>query len=391
MKYSLLNLLFVATVTLSSCATVASEEYDSPTQKVEIGAVELGDGSGSNKITYMAQVATKWSAEITEGSDFLSFSINSTLTEADGYVLSSGSNVLYFYYKSNSSGIDRTANIRFTIEGSEPLDLAVRQLSTSSVNYPYSNGSTPRWVEIPTKVESDDYLYVVHRTTLDDSSEVRNFSMCFDTNNYAALWVAYPYHSIYDGDSGRVEAWGYDPLIPTAYQANLSSSYGSYGGNSYDRGHQIASNDRQATEEMNKQTFYYSNMTPQLGTLNQQKWATLETTVRKQICSDTLYVVTGADFRSLVGYSTDSSSKRCPIPGAYYKVLLRTRMGNTGKTISECDDSELQAIGYWAEHRFYSTAITPVSVKYIEQQTGFNFFPGVSDDVKSTYNESDWL
>ncbi|MFI3327576.1 MAG: DNA/RNA non-specific endonuclease [Rikenellaceae bacterium] len=393
LKCRLFSTMMLFAAVVSTSCTYAPDEVASDLVSIALESIELTNGSGSSKVVYTAAVGTEWSAEITEGGDFLSFSINSTVAEIGGDVLSAGNNALYFYFSSNNTGEDRTANIRFEIAGSVPVDLSVRQLSASSVNYPYSNGDVPRWYEIPTKIESDSYLYVTHRAALDDeySTKVRNFSLCFDVDNYAALWVAYPYHDIYDGDSGRIESWAYDPLIPTAYQANLSGSYGNSGGNSYDRGHQIASNDRQGSAEMNEQTFYFSNMTPQLGSLNQQKWATLETTVRKQVCSDTLYVVTGAYYKSILGYSTDSSGKYCPIPSAYYKVLVRTRYGNTGKTISECSDSDLQAIGYWAENKFYSTNIEPVSVASIEELTGFNFFPDVSATVKATYNEIDWL
>ena len=46
---------------------------------------------------------------------------------------------------------------------------------------------------------------------------------------------------------------------------------------------------------MQAQTFYFSNMTPQNYSLNQNPWAALEKMARDNwMCSDTLYVVTGA-------------------------------------------------------------------------------------------------
>ncbi len=378
---------------LNSCLPVEIEDEqtdDTIVQSVTISSTELNVAGGSVRITYSAEVGTPWSAEITEGGDFVSFSISGEKLTTSGSVASAGTNTLYVYYDTNDYSVDRLAAIQFELEGEDPYIFYLKQLSMENNDNPYTSSGSPRWSELPTYVESDNYLYVVHYTPSAAGVEVRNFSLCFDIENRAAAWVAFPYHSVYTGSSGRNEKWTYDPKIPWDYQADLSSSYGSYGGNSYDRGHQIASNDRQATVEMNQQTFYFSNMTPQLGTLNQQKWATVETMVRNQICSDTLFVVTGADYSPIIGYSYDASGNACAIPSGYFKVLLRTRTGYSGKAVSECSASELQAIGFWFDHEKYSAVPDPVSVSYIEQKTGFNFFPTVPEEVKSTVNTSDW-
>ncbi len=386
-----MGLLFALTLLITSCSENGEEVTGSADQSVVISASEFDAVKGSGKITYMADVGTAWSAEVTEGDDFVSFSITSTKSTIEGEVVSSGANTLYFYYSSNSYVVDRTAKISFAFEGAEAVEFSIKQLSSISEDSPYVSGTlAPRWAEIPEWDDDENYLYVTHSTSTTSGEAVRNFSLCFDVQNRAAAWVAYPYHSIYDGSVGRNEDWDYDPKIPTSYQANLSSSYGSYGGNSYDRGHQMASNDRQATVSMNKQTFYYSNMTPQLSSLNQGMWKSLEAAVLKQVCVDTLFVVTGADFSPVIGYTTDNSGKSCAIPSAYYKVLLRTRIGFTGKAVSECSASELQAIGFWVEHEAQSDIPSPVSVQEIEQKSGFTFFPGIPDEVKASYTLSDW-
>ncbi len=243
------------------------------------------------------------------------------------------------------------------------------------------------WTETPTVDNDDDNnIYVTHYTTLSSGEKVRNYSLCFDKENRAATWVAYPYHKIYDGHQNRTNKWDYDPKIPAEYQPNLDNSYD---GN-YDRGHQLPSADRLATYEMNAQTFYYSNMTPQLGTLNQQKWATIEGEVRDQVCSDTLYVVTGADFTKTIGVTYDKDGVACPLARGYYKVMLRTISGNSGKAISECKASELKAIGFYFEHKYYSTVPEPVSVSYIEEKTGLEFFPNIPKEVKENFKASQW-
>ena len=214
----------------------------------------------------------------------------------------------------------------------------------------------------------------------------------FDKTKKAALWVAYPIHNAYLKGSGeRTDRWAFDPIIPQSYQADCTLR--SYGG-SYDRGHQLPSADRLGTDEMNAQTFYMSNMTPQLNRLNQDMWAKLETKVRANNCSDTLYVVTGAYFGAGATTTTDGARNTVPVPTNYFKVLLRTKSGKTGKNIKDCSDSELISIGFWVDHKSYGNIEPPksicTSVADIEKMTGFTFFPQVSNSVKQQNNPTQW-
>jgi endonuclease G len=156
---------------------------------------------------------------------------------------------------------------------------------------------------------------------------------------------------------------------------------------------------------MMDQTFYATNMTPQQYNFNQKKWGVLEGRVRNMVCSDTLFVVTGAYFAgehhpSIASETTDKSGNSCPTPTHYYKALLRTKKGNTGKRIDEITDAnQLRAIAFWFEHENTGedTSITSancISVAELEQITGFVFFPMLDDvieaTVKSTKVPSEW-
>ncbi len=390
----LLRALFVLTLIITSCSAVSGddEEVTRLPQSAVSNSSELESAAGSAKITYTGKVGMAWTAEITAGNDFLSFSKSSDIDSKSGKVISAANNTLFFYFTSNGGSSDRKGTITFTFSNSESFKISFVQYTSTSECSPYnSETDKPRWVEIPAKVNSDDYMYVSHFTSL-NGGDVRNFSFCLDKDNYAAAWVAYPYHKVYDEGNGyRTDKWQFDPVVPRSYQPNLDKSYKSFGGKNYDRGHQMPSADRLATVEMNRQTFYYTNMTPQLSTLNQQKWGAVEGKVRDQVCSDTLYVVTGADFTTTIGAANDTDGKPCPIPGAYFKVMLRTRAGNSGKAISQCSASELKAIGYWFEHEHYVSIPAPMSVKEIEERTGFTFFPSVPAEVKAECKASDWV
>ncbi|MFI3278198.1 MAG: DNA/RNA non-specific endonuclease [Rikenellaceae bacterium] len=250
---------------------------------------------------------------------------------------------------------------------------------------PYNGGGGKRsWAELPTHTNDKGCIYLTHFTQVGGRS-MRNYTFCFDPTKKASHWVAYPYHRVYDGDIKRRDRFIYDPKISTLLQADLQKSYIG----EFDRGHQLPSADRDATQHMNDQTFYSTNMTPQMATLNRHKWATIERAVRNQVCSDTLYIVSGADFTREAGSTTDSNGKVCPLPAAYYKVLLRSRKGDSGKSVKQASPKELQAIGLWVEH-VAGAQLQYLSVEEVERRVGFNFFSDIPQEVKSSFDKSLW-
>ena len=201
-------------------------------------------------------------------------------------------------------------------------------------------------------------------------------------------------HRCYDGGAGRNDSWNYDPQILPSDQPNLGSSYS---GN-YSRGHMIASSDRQVSVAANRQTFYYTNMCPQIqNEFNGGIWQSLEKRVQSYdwICDDTLYVVTGAAMIGDYKYTSTKSGQKVAVPTHFYKVLARSRGGNTGKALGELGDEQVKCVGFWLDHFGYGTKDKisrneMVSVAEIERLTGFTFFPELSDEVKSSYEPSDW-
>ncbi|MDR0940462.1 MAG: DNA/RNA non-specific endonuclease [Mediterranea sp.] len=332
-------------------------------------------------------VGSTYEAQVTDGT-WASFSLNGGSAQKSG-TIQTRKDVLFVYFSENNTDAERTATITISTDGQAPQTFYIAQLSGEQQDQPSFGGT---WAEIPAEKSNPNYTYVTHTITL-NNKKVRNYSLCFDKSVRAALWVAYPMHSAYQGGQGRTDDWAMDPLVDERWQPNCV--FGSYKG-SYDRGHQIASGDRTASREMNEQTFYMSNMTPQLGKLNQQMWANLEGKVRGNSCADTLYVVTGAYFGPNGkgdGSTTDAVGNTCPLPTYYYKVLLRTRNGNTGKAIKDCQPDELKSIGFWVKHAAASgqpTASICKTVEEIEKETGFTFFPQVAASVKRQNIPSDW-
>lgn len=295
------------------------------------------------------------------------------------------SQIVNLTYTANTNESPRQATIVLT-SGTRNVKKTLTQAGRYIPPTPTEGG----WLELPEMSGlSANEKFVTHETTI-GGKKMRNYSMLFDTNERIAYWVAYPHHNVYVGNSGRTDDWQYDPKIPTSQQANLSK-----GISGYDRGHQIPSGDRTANSATNAQTFYYSNMTPQLSRLNQDRWVKLENKVRGWLGGsdkpDTLYVVTGAILRTTGGsetvkYATDRSGNKIAVPNYYFKVLLHRKNDN------------YRSIGFWFQHKQYPNTDPDrndiKTVRQIEELTGFNFFASlpqaVQDQVETTVTYSAW-
>lgn len=297
-----------------------------------------------------------------------------------------------------------------------------------------SAGKEYRWAELPdTPADmTNKKIHTFWSTTVLTKQHLRNYTYCYDTKRHCPLWIAHPQHACYQ-EGGRTrpktDPWAADPNMTQAEQAIIwvwpgdnrdkyvvseSPLY------SWGRGHMLASGyrgcgDANNPAEINVQTFYSCNIAPQGGKVFSSLWQQAEWRIQdKYVCADTLYCVSGAHFDEGAIAAYDGSwvntnaqtrghideSKPCEVPTHYYKLILRTRNGNTGKAIQECDASELIAVGFWFENgdgTDDSGAATPTlgaahmkSVEWIEQQTGFTFFPDVPPSVKQQCNPSDW-
>lgn len=226
----------------------------------------------------------------------------------------------------------------------------------------------------------------------DSPNSIRNYSILFDTQNRVPYWVAFPLHPVYMASGNRTDAWEYDPIIPRSVQPNL---YSGWNNQSLNRGHLLASADRNATREINKTTFYFTNMAPQNSSMNSGTWAQLEEKVRywsEQSEYDTLYVVTGCILPKTpepFTYVEDSEGKKSVVPKYLYKALLRKK-NSTGAYSSIVFKMENENTGIP-----YTDSRNIISVAELESETGFTFFPnlpeGVAASVKRNKSMSpDW-
>lgn len=220
------------------------------------------------------------------------------------------------------------------------------------------------WMELPA-MDNPNLGYYTHSFKMNGNT-YRNYSFGWSQKDRVALWVAYPLCKFYtNGDAGRTNAWALDPLLGE----DSAAPFGGYAGD-YARGHQLPSADRQCCYEANAQTFYGTNMTPQLNAHNERIWADLENKVRGYASSsDTTYVVTGVMVSASSAIQKDSYGNNVTVPDAYFKAVLKYSPSSTLGTWN--------AAAFYLEHRAYTGSIGKehsMSIDELEEMTGIDFF-----------------
>ena len=374
-----------------SLATLVAETVSSSTTTNKIST------QGPSGITFEATI-------VSQGGDaeWCSFDLNKQVSSAGGNV----GDPAYLYLDKNNSDDDRTARIDVTYTNGYSTSLTLTQRAAGFIDYARS------WGEQPEYRSDDAYIYKTYYATFVSNQffpggKLRNYSVCYDVDRHISHWVAYPiFKKVYETPVlSRVNDFNYDPndqlpVIPTRDQQYIGTGGNGrgYGARGYDRGHMLPQASRYNNYEPNRMTYYGTNMMPQNSTLNQNIWASLEGKVRGWgglQTYDTLYVVTGAAFKSTK--TIDNANGPIAVPSHCWKVLLRQR-GDLNKQISECTADELKAIGFLftndAAGAATSISSAARSVKEIEALTGFKFFrnldPAVADAVKSQKNLADW-
>lgn len=374
-----------------SLATLVAETVSSSTTTNKIST------QGPSGITFEATI-------VSQGGDaeWCSFDLNKQVSSAGGNV----GDPAYLYLNKNNSDDDRTARIDVTYTNGYSTSLTLTQRAAGFIDYDRS------WGEQPEYRSDDAYIYKTYYATFVSNQffpggKLRNYSVCYDVDRHISHWVAYPiFKKVYETPVlSRVNDFNYDPndqlpVIPTRDQQYIGTGgngrgYGAWG---YDRGHMLPQASRYNNYEPNRMTYYGTNMMPQNSTLNQNIWASLEGKVRGWgglQTYDTLYVVTGAAFKSTK--TIDNANGPIAVPSHCWKVLLRQR-GNQNRQISQFKADELKTIGFvfTNDDAGAATSIESAvrSVKEIEELTGFKFFrnldPAVADAVKSQKNLADW-
>ncbi len=224
----------------------------------------------------------------------------------------------------------------------------------------------------------DDFGAAAH-----DLHQIRKFAgytICYRENYEQPEWAAYTLTpEKLTKHTSRGDNFRPDPEISTG-SAELSD----YRGSGYDRGHLAPAADMAYSEEAMSDSFYLSNMSPQVGSFNRGIWSKAEAYVRSTAGKyDTTYVVTGPILNKPADEYGSIGVNEIRIPEYYYKVALFVK--GTG--------SETQKIDTWAVLIPNAKLSDPlesflVSIDQIEELTGLDLFYLLDDEIETMLESS---
>ena len=198
------------------------------------------------------------------------------------------------------------------------------------------------------------------------------YSFVYSEKHEQSKWVAYELTSNETEKAvERSNDFITDPKVKTGSADNPD-----YAGSGYDRGHLAPAADMGWSEQTMKESFYFSNMSPQVPSFNRGIWKKLETQVRTwAIENEAIYVVTGPILKD--GLKTIGPNK-VSVPEYYFKVIL------------DLTGSEKKAIGFVLPN---STSTLPlsefaISVDSVETLTAINFFPKLENTEEEKLESS---
>lgn len=261
------------------------------------------------------------------------------------------------------------------------------------------------WPELLAEQESNsDYYYAYHLCpdlTI-RGYKARNYTVCFSAEHHCPVWVAAPRHACYEGTANRTNAYKADPDIPSGIQYYSKST-----DSGCNKGHMLGSAERTCSRAVNEQVFYFSNIAPQYSSgfnTGGGGWNLLEDWIDTKVCADTTYLVIGTYFdRYEDRYGNTASPKKISFgdrndvscPTMFYIAVLRTKKGDTGKSVRECSADELMCAAFVRCHNNalkgkQVSSKDMYSIAELEELTGFTYFPNVPNAPKDSYKASDW-
>lgn len=190
------------------------------------------------------------------------------------------------------------------------------------------------------------------------------YTLSYSEPNEQASWVAYLLTRAHVSNkvAKRTNRFLPDPMVATGSATNAD-----YSKSGFDRGHLSPAGDNAWSSTAMQESFYYSNMSPQVPSFNRGIWNRLEEKVREWAIGDSLYIATGGVLTSNL---PTIGVNKVSVPKYFYKVVLRYSKGNA-KGIGFIIPNE----GSTAPLRDYV-----VTIDSVEAMTGIDFYPLLPDD-----------
>jgi len=205
------------------------------------------------------------------------------------------------------------------------------------------------------------------------------FTVGYRKSHRQAAWVAYDLtREKVETDVAKRGKRNYfqDPSCPHMVMS------GDFSRNKCDHGHLASACDMHWDEQAMKESFMFSNMSPQKHKFNQVVWLVLERYIRGFACTEgQVFVITGPVLPQNPNLST-AVGERLTVPVAFYKVVY--------------SEAKKKMIGFLVPHREDLVNPKPFacSVDDVEKATGLDFFsalaPELQRQLESSYDMESW-
>lgn len=212
------------------------------------------------------------------------------------------------------------------------------------------------------------------------------FVLSYDDSKGTPNWVSWHLHEKYLGDAPRRRTFMQDDKLPNGF---TKIDHQDYTGSGFDRGHMCPRSDRNKTREMSYSTFVMTNIVPQSNENNAGAWNQLELYCRYLVTQKgkELYVVAGPQGirgQGRNGYRNKIAGGKVVVPNKVWKVIMVLDANDNDNDIERVDETtRLIAViipndrtvpeDNWWQYR--------VSVKEVEELTGYTFFDKVAAEV----------
>ena len=230
---------------------------------------------------------------------------------------------------------------------------------------------------------TDDLPYELPRLNNHQPEQViehLGYTVSYNPKWLVPNWVAYELtNSETYGEQERSNHFKPDPLVKG--DPVVTSDYSKSG---YDRGHMAPAADMKWSEQAMRESFYMTNICPQIHSLNAGDWKDLEELARDWAQHyGSIYIACGPIMEA--DYQTIGKTHSIAVPSAFYKVFLR-KICNGGWT----------SIGFIMPNKAGNRPLMTYmyTVDEVEEQTSLDFFYNLPDSIESqvenTYSVSDW-
>ncbi len=192
------------------------------------------------------------------------------------------------------------------------------------------------------------------------------YTLSYSEKDEQAEWVAYKLTLASFSNIKRDDNFREDNLVPTG-----SATLDDYKNSGYDRGHLAPAADMSINSTAMSESFFMSNMSPQVPSFNRGIWKNLENQVRNWAkINDSLYVVSGPILDHPIG---TIGKNHVTVPRAYYKTIVIFKNGN------------IYGIAFLLPNAKSTKAITyfVTSIDSIEFVTGIDFYHNLNATIQS--------